>query len=140
MVTEAQRSSARTIIFDSAQKAHAALATQQAGLLQEVRGVKDRARMGQNRPLNDDENATIDRLLGAAAACGSAMEDVALVTIEALENDSEIRFLTQAFADLNGALEARLKQVENVAVVAANVTKVVAAIAKIVEKLAVLAA
>ena len=51
-----------------------------------------------------------------------------------------MRFLTHAFADLNGTLERSLKRVEHVALVAANIAKVVGAIEKIVAKLAVLAA
>lgn len=117
--------------------AHDQLATTEASLQRKINDVDD---IEWTRPLTADERDNRKRLRDAQTATRSAMVELSFVTLQAMDQSSEVQRLVNAFQSINAELKSATDRVNKIANIAATTEKVISAIAQIAAQLAKFAA
>lgn len=125
-----------------AQQAESAIAVLQMQLQTEQRQIRRQAFLA-NRPLTMQEQTRLTEIAAAMKASGNALVALTFVTLQNLDDSTQVKRLRTRMNRINKSLDAdldQLKQIEGFATTAASVADTVAKVAAKVAALAAAAA
>jgi hypothetical protein len=124
-------------IVAAADAARAGLGAQEAALQAEIQAVDD---IVFQRPLTAAEGAKRQDLRAAQTACRAAQVELSFVTLQALDQSTEVTRLINAFKSVNQNLADAHQKLEKISAVAKEIEAGAAAVAQVAGQLVALAA
>jgi hypothetical protein len=122
----------------SAKSAENAIATLQKQLQAEQRQIRRTAFLA-NRPLTADEQQRLDDIATAQTRLNDCLVELSYVTLQSLDNSTEVQQLRASMDRINQGLTADLDKLKRIEAISATVAKVADAVAKVAAQVAKLA-